>query len=186
MPEQQNIIIIIAGGWAQVCSSLPRLQSIVEDWIGPLSVLSVQNFLTGSVEDHRVEGMITEGWIPTTSRDEIVALYPDDPKLGAVLVFHEGPYDLIILAAGKRGLAVERLKEVWRSIGDNAQAVLVGQELEVEESHITELLHSEMLPSELDLCEAAIVRYSQAEPHAGGLELPFDGRLLMRQERSST
>lgn len=180
MASRQNIIVVVPRDWGRVRSLLERLQSLVGEWIGSPTTLSVQDFSTGSTKDCPIVGVVTNENLPEASEDEIVVLYPDDPKRGAVLALHEGSYDLIILAAGVHGSAVDRLNRIWCLIGDEARAVLVGEELEVEGNQIAELLRSEMLPPELDLCEAAIVGCPPDGPRTGGQELPYGGRLLLR------
>lgn len=184
MAARQNIIIVIPGDWVRVRGLLERIQPLVEEWIGMLSVLSVQDFLTGSAKDNHIVGGVPRDTLPEASKDEIVALYPDDPKRGAVLVLHEGPYDLIVLATGEHGQAVDRLTKIWRLIGDEARAVLVGEELEVERDQISELLRSQWLSPNLDLCEAAIVGCQPNKSGIAGEGLPYSGRLLLRNKQA--
>ena len=185
MAARQNIIVVIPKDWARIRSVLAQLQSLVGEWIGSPTTLSVQDFSTGSIEDCRIIDAVTGPDFPEASETEIVALYPDDQKRGAVLALHEGPYDLIILSVGERGPAVDRLNRIWSLVGEDAHAVLIGEELEVDGNQIEELLHSEMLPPQLDLCEAAIVRSPSSRPRIEGQDSPYDGRLLLRKMGSS-
>lgn len=180
MTERQNIIVVVPKGWEGVRNLWPRLQSLVLEWIGAPKTLSVQDFAIGSTKDAAVGDLPTKDILPQASENEIVALYPSDPKRGAVLMLHEGAYDLIVLALALHGSAIERLIRTWGVVGDAAQAVLVGNELEVEHSQVTELLRSGMLPSELDLCEAAIIGSEGGSTRMGGRELPYGGSLLLR------
>lgn len=184
MPARQNIVIVIPRGWAEVRSLLAPLQAVIEEWIGSPRLLSIQDVVTGSTDDRQIVGAFTGDDLPEASENEIVAVYPDDRSRGAVLAMHEGSFDLIVISTDEHGLAGDRSERIWSLIGGEAQAVLVGEELEVEHNQIVELLRSGQLPADLDLCEAAILRDPQSRPAVLRQELPYGGRLLLREDRS--
>lgn len=75
---------------------------------------------------------------------------------------HKGDYDVILFSMSERLPAIDRLTQTWQLVGDDVCAVLVGEELEVDESQISALLQSRVMPSSLDLCDAAVVRGDQS------------------------
>lgn len=181
MAARQNIIVVVPRSWARVRTTLVLLHALIERWMGPLHTISIQNYTTGTANNHRIGEVINESDLPEVAEDEIASLYTADPKRGAVLALHEGSYDVIILAMGEHGSALDRLNEVWRLVGNEAHAVLVGEELEIEEDQIATLLRcSQKVPAELDLCDAAIVtsQSGAASPEYQGY--PWGGRLLLR------
>lgn len=180
MAARQNVIVVVSTGSMQLRNAFSGVQDLAIEWIGPLRVLSIQDLLTGASTDQRVEGVVTPEILPEVSENELIALYSDDPANGAVLMVNEHPYATVILAAGKHGLAVDRLKKVWQAVGKEVQCVLVGEELDVDASSIAELLRNKAIPSRLDLCEAAIIHGSSRFSRESS-ELPYDGLVLLRE-----
>lgn len=181
MAARQNFIVVLPRCWEKARRVLATLQALIEEWIGSLRTVSVQDFSIGSAEDRPLEDMVAADALPEVSDEEIVALYPSDPRRGSVLVSHEGSYDLIMLSLGEHAPALDRLNRIWRLVGGEASAVLVGEELEVDDEQIVTLLESGELPADLDLCDAAIVRVPAAVGELDGRnELSHGGRLLLR------
>lgn len=181
MAARQNLIVVVPRCWEKALRVLAALQATIEDWIGSLRTVSVQDFSTGSAQDRPLEGLVASEALPEVSDEEIVVLYPSDPRRGSVLLSHEGTYDLITLSLGEHAPALDRLDRIWRLVGGDATAVLAGEELEVEDEQIDTLIESGELPAELDLCDAAIVRVSGAVAELDMRnELLHGGRLLLR------
>lgn len=82
--------------------------------------------------------------------------YASEPTRGNVMVSHEGPYDLVVLSLSEHVPAVDLVTRVWNAVGADACAVLVGEELDVDDKQVDSLLEAEEIPADLDLCQAAV------------------------------
>lgn len=181
MAARQNLIVVIPRCWERTRSILAALHTLIEEWIGSLSTVSIQDFSTGSAEDRPLRSAAAAAALPEASEQEIVAFYPSDPRRGSVLVSHEGSHDLITLSLGEHAPALDRLNRIWSLVGGEANAVLVGEELEIDDEQIATLLESGEVPADLDLCDAAIAKLPSPPAGLDGKdELLHGGRLLMR------
>ncbi len=183
MGARQDFIIVVPRCWDSVRRVLTELQPLIEEWIGPLHSLSVQNFSTGSLDDRSLEGAVAAEALPQASDEEIVAFYPSDPTQGTVLISHEGSHDLVVLSLSEHAPALDRLNRIWSVVGREADAALVGEELDVEDEQIATLLESGEIPAGLDLCDAAIVKQLPASITKRSEladDLVHGGRLLLK------
>lgn len=181
MPAHQNIIVLIRHEPGLVRKLFTSLLPIVEEWLGPIRIVSVQDYLVGSKKDRTIEGAFNVELLPDGRDHETVVLYPSDhPKHGCVLVYHEGSYDAVTLSLVKHVSLTDQLVRLWDIVRAEAIAVLVGDELEVGASQIDRLLQSDELPDDLDLCELAIVRNPTLPLHDLQTTVWQGGRLLMR------
>src|SRR5688500_17213190 len=110
MPARDNYIVVCPASWEDAKQLLSSINSLIRDWIGEIETLSVQNVATGSVADRRLAGGLLTTNVPDVSNDEIVALYSSAVARGAVLMTHEGKYNIIIVSTMQRGPVLDRLK----------------------------------------------------------------------------
>ena len=181
MGALQNFIIVVPGSLETVRRVLIALQPLIVEHLGSLCTLSVQDFVTGSIDDQMMVGRASDA-LPHWSDHETVALYPSEPRRGTVLISHEGPYDLVVLSLGKHTPTLDVLTRIWSAVGADAHAVLAGEELDVNENQVGALLEEGEIPDDLDLCQAAVAKlplsFSRASELGGLVE--HGGRLLLK------
>jgi hypothetical protein len=186
MPALQNIIIVIPRGPGRVRRVLTALQHTVQAWIGVVQTSLILNFSTWS-EQHQLGGWeAAADAFSAVSDHELVFLYPAEPRRGCVGLKHEGAYDLINMSTIDHPPVVDRLHEIWRVVGSEARAALVGEELGANEDQIDRLLRSGEIPVDLDLCEAAILGPPSAVPPLDGRNALVHGGRLLRKKPSAS
>lgn len=180
MPAHQNVIAVFPRSWSTIRTNLASLQALFEGSIGQIKTLCVQNLSSRSEMDFPLQDGLVAATIPEVSDQEILALYPDeDTKQGCVLMFRAGAHDVIQLSVERHSPPVDWLGRVWGIVRTEASAVLVGEELEVDEDQLKKLFQFRAIPADLDLCDAAVVGSSDVGAMADGQGPWYGGQLLL-------
>jgi hypothetical protein len=157
MGAKQNVVIVGLREQATFGKLLTLLLPFIESTLGALRIFSVVKPRTDELRDEVVVGDL-ERYVSGLADDELGTFYAADPKRGSVGFAREGVFDVVVMSLSDHRPPVSLCRTIWRVVGSVACAVLVGEELEVRDDQIEELLATASVPHSLDLCESAIVR----------------------------
>lgn len=95
---------------------------------------------------------------------EIVTLYSEDRVKGCVQLTREGRFEVISISLANPRKKLRFLEHCWNLIGHHASAAYMGEELELCEADILLSISQLGIPSQMDLCEAAIFKTGGQNP----------------------
>jgi hypothetical protein len=157
MVAHQNFILAAESTgpewWALV---LKKLEPIFTRRIGVPRRLMSHDYGTNSVRETLLpEGLLN---LQDVGSQEIVTIYAEDVSSGSMQLVVEGHFRTATISVLPKGDLREFLKQTWAACGEVVDAVLAGDELEVDEVSLDYVLRCGRIPDNLDLCQELIVR----------------------------
>lgn len=135
-----------------------RLTPQIHQMLGELKTAAVHDTHTNTIRESSIDISLDDG-LPTFMEHEILTLYSQEMQDGCVMLTYEGAFMVISIALHSAPNRLGFLMECWQRIGKDLNAALMGEELEVTERELDSLIREARLPKEMDLCEAAIVKF---------------------------